>query len=285
MRSSAPEIVIHMAAQSLVRRSYRDPIGTYATNVMGTVHVLDAARRVPSVRAVVVVTSDKCYENRGFTRGYTEDDAMGGDDPYSSSKGCSELVTSAFRHSFFRDGITLVASARAGNVIGGGDWAEDRLIPDLMRAAQAGTVAAVRNPEFVRPWQFVLEPVHGYLMLVQALVEEGSSFAEAWNFGPNDSDAVPVRAVVEHIRRRWTRVTTNDYRSATDPPEARLLLLDCTKARRRLRWAPVLRLDDAVDMTVSWYRDYYDDPRAAPRLVHRDLDTYAARLRQSGEQR
>jgi CDP-glucose 4,6-dehydratase len=275
-----PEVVFHLAAQPLVRRSYREPVETYETNVMGTLHVLDAVRRVPSVRGVVVVTSDKCYENRELDRPYTEDDAMGGHDPYSSSKGCAEMVTSAMRRSFFQDGRCHVASARAGNVIGGGDWSEDRLVPDVMVAAASGGTATIRNPEAVRPWQFVLEPLRGYLVLGRRLVEDGSSFAEAWNFGPaNDDDGVSVRELVERMRRCWERVSVVEERDSSAPHESTRLRLDTTKSRTRLGWEPVLDFGDTVDMTVSWYRRHHADPEQASALVDEQLEEYARRAR------
>jgi CDP-glucose 4,6-dehydratase len=273
-----PEVVFHLAAQPLVRRSYREPVDTYETNVMGTLHLLDAVRRVPSVRAVVLVTSDKCYENRELDRPYTEDDAMGGHDPYSSSKGCAELVTSAMRRSFFRDGRCHVASARAGNVIGGGDWSEDRLVPDVMIAAAAGETATIRNPEAVRPWQFVLEPLRGYLVLGRRLVEDGNQFAEAWNFGPaNDDDGVSVRDLVARMRRCWDRVSVAEAHDASAPHESTLLRLDTTKSRTRLGWEPVLDFGDTVDLTVSWYRRHHEAPAKAPALVDAQLDEYERR--------
>ena len=282
LRQSQADVVFHMAAQSLVRRSYRDPIGTYATNVMGTAHLLDAIRRVPSVVAVVVVTSDKCYENRDLDRGYVEEDPMGGHDPYSSSKGCAELVTSAFRRSFFHDGTAAVASARAGNVIGGGDWSEDRLIPDIARAAASGAPVVIRNPHAVRPWQFVLEPLRGYLVLGSELAERRIDVAEAWNFGPDESDAVPVGEVVRRLSASWDRVVPTTPPGGGGPHEAHVLRLDCSKARRRLQWSPVLDLNESLEMTMSWYRDYYANPHAAPALLRRQLDDYAERLRSSG---
>ena len=278
LRSASPEIVFHLAAQSLVRRSYREPVETYDTNVMGTVRLLDAARRLPTLRAVVVVTSDKCYENQGLDRGYAENDPMGGHDPYSSSKGCAELVTSALRRSFFGGSTAAVASARAGNVIGGGDWAEDRLIPDIARAAAAGQPVLVRNPEAVRPWQFVLEPLRGYLMLGRALVDCGDAYAEAWNFGPHDADAVAVRELVQRIRDRWNRVAVQFPTEPSGPHEASYLTLDCAKARSRLAWEPVLNLNDAVEMTFEWYRAFHADPSSAPTLIQRQLATYARRV-------
>lgn len=207
---------------------------------------------------------------------------MGGHDPYSSSKGCAELLTAAFRRSFFADGPLALASARAGNVIGGGDWAEDRLVPDLMQAAAAGRPAPVRHPEAVRPWQFVLEPLRGYLALGHALVERGQAVAEAWNFGPRDADAVPVRDVVARVGAHWERVDARLATAAAGPHEAHSLRLDCTKSRRRLGWEPVLTLNEAVEMTVAWYRGYYEDPRSAPAMVAEQLTAYTHRLADAG---
>lgn len=282
LRSAEPELIFHLAAQSLVRRSYREPVETYDTNVMGTVHLLDSARRVPTLRAVVIVTSDKCYENRGLARGYGEDDPMGGHDPYSSSKGCTELVTSAFRRSFFVESNTAVASARAGNVVGGGDWAEDRLVPDIARAAAAGSRAVIRNPEAIRPWQFVLEPLRGYLMLGRSLVDCGARDAEAWNFGPRDADAVSVRDVVQRIGKHWDRVAVDFPNEPDGPHEAKHLRLDYSKARTRLGWAPALTLNDTVEMTMEWYRAFQADPSSAPALVRRQLEAYARRVEAAG---
>ena len=278
LHDAAPEIVFHLAAQSLVRRSYGDPVETYATNVMGTVHLLEAVRHVASVRAVVIVTSDKCYENQGLDRGYREDDPMGGHDPYSSSKGCAELVTSAMRRSFFQDGQVAVASARAGNVIGGGDWATDRLVPDLVRAAVAGQPAEIRRPDAVRPWQLVLEPLRGYLVLARELVEHGHAAAEAWNFGPRDEDAVSVREVVRRMQRSWDRIVPRYASRSEGPHEAEILRLDYRKAQARLGWAPQLTLDETIEHTVRWYRDYYADPTRAATLVRDHLLDYERRI-------
>ena len=251
-----PEVVLHLAAQSLVRRSYREPVETYAVNVMGTVHVLEAVRIVGSVRAVIVVTSDKCYENREWTRGYRETDPLGGYDPYSNSKGCAELVTSAMRRSFFQHGNTAVASARAGNVIGGGDWAEDRLLPDAMRAFMASRAVVIRSPAAIRPWQHVFEPLRGYLLLAQALIEAPADFAEAWNFGPEDVDCRTVREVVEIARSHWPEAQV-EYGAAPDAlHEAQLLKLDCTKSQMRLPWLPRWRIADAMAASVAWYRAF-----------------------------
>ncbi len=254
--ASAPEIVIHMAAQSLVRRSFVEPRQTYETNVMGTVNVLDAVRvHGRGVRAIVNITSDKCYENREWEWGYREDEPMGGFDPYSSSKGCSELVTDAFRRSFFADtdGPRL-ASARAGNVIGGGDWGEDRLVPDIMRAAMTGEQMRVRNPNSIRPWQHVLNPLSGYLMLAQALWE-GPESAEGWNFGPTGEDARPVGWIVQRIASRWPGELRSVEDDGPHPHEARYLKLDSSKARTRLGWRPGLDLEATLESIVDWYRE------------------------------
>ncbi|MEJ7582555.1 MAG: CDP-glucose 4,6-dehydratase [Acidimicrobiales bacterium] len=277
LRASTPEIVFHLAAQPLVRRSYRAPIDTYEINVMGTVHVLDAVRRIPSVRAVVVVTSDKCYEHRPLDRPYREDDPLGGHDPYSSSKGCAELVVSAMRRSFFDGDGCCVGSARAGNVIGGGDWSEDRLVPDVMVAAARGATASIRNPDAVRPWQFVLEPLRGYLMLGRRLVESGGAFAEAWNFGPADQ-GVAVRALVERLHTGWDRVSVLEEASdSSSLHEATQLRIDSTKAAERLGWRPLLSLEEAVDMTVSWYRRHFEGTTVATELVAGQLTDYEGR--------
>ena len=259
-----PEIVIHMAAQSLVRRSYADPRATYETNVMGTVNLLDAVRQAVDVRVLVNVTSDKCYENRESGRGYREDDAMGGDDPYSSSKGAAELVTSAYRRSFFsKSGDAAIASVRAGNVIGGGDWGEDRLVPDLMRAVLAGLPLGVRNPTAVRPWQHVLNPLSGYLVLAQALWED-RALATGWNFGPGDDDMQPVAWLVERIAERWPGGVRSEIDPGPHPHEAHSLRLDSSRARERLGWRPHWDLANGIDAVVEWYAAYADgaDPHA-----------------------
>ncbi|MET3828477.1 CDP-glucose 4,6-dehydratase [Sphingomonas sp. PvP055] len=249
-----PEVVLHMAAQPLVRASYDDPVGTYATNVMGTVHLLEAVRQASSVRAVVVVTTDKCYENREWVWGYREDEAMGGYDPYSNSKGCSELVTSAYRRSFFAGQRgAAIASGRAGNVIGGGDWAADRLIPDILRAIAAGDKVLIRNPLAIRPWQHVLEPVAGYLVLAQALWNDPTA-AEAWNFGPRDEDARPVQWIVETMCALWGGDAGWIHDDSTQPHEARYLKLDISKARAGLGWGPRWSLAEALASIVAWHR-------------------------------
>lgn len=255
IQSCQPEIVLHLAAQALVRASYDDPVGTYATNVMGTVNLLEAVRGAPSVRAVVIVTSDKCYENRERPEGYREDEAMGGRDPYSSSKGCAELVTAAYRASFYsRPGCAAVASARAGNVIGGGDWAADRIVPDIVRASLAGEPVRVRNPNATRPWQHVLEPLSGYLLLAERLCADPAAHAEGWNFGPADEDAVTVEKVVSTATRLWGPPAGWKADPGPHPHEANFLRLDSGRARSRLGWKPRLGLEAALDWTIEWYK-------------------------------
>jgi CDP-glucose 4,6-dehydratase len=257
-----PEIVIHMAAQPLVRYSYIEPVETYSTNVMGTVNLLEAVRSTASVKAVVNVTTDKCYENREWVWGYRENEAMGGYDPYSSSKGCAELVTAAYRNSYFHPdkyqthGVAI-ASGRAGNVIGGGDWADDRLIPDIMHAISAGKPVHIRNPHATRPWQHVLEPLSGYLVLAQKLYEEGANFAEGWNFGPNDEDAKPVQWIVEKLTQSWGEGASWILDGGDHPHEAHYLKLDCSKAKARLDWHPRWRLEEALVAIIDWQKKYH----------------------------
>ncbi len=253
--AARPEIVIHMAAQALVHPSYDDPVTTFATNIMGLINVLEAARATPSVRAVVNVTSDKCYENREQIWAYREDEPMGGSDPYSASKGCAELVTASYRRSFFnRPEGPWLASGRAGNVIGGGDWSVDRLVPDCVRAFESGKPVMIRNPLATRPWQHVLEPVGGYLVLAQALFERGGAVAEGWNFGPSDDDAWPVSRVVERLIAAWGSGPQWLQEANMRPKEAMLLRVDATKARVRLGWRPRLSVGEALDWTVDWYK-------------------------------
>jgi CDP-glucose 4,6-dehydratase len=265
LAAAEPEIVIHMAAQPLVRRSFAEPRLTYETNVMGTVNLLDAVRGAGGVRAVVYVTTDKCYENREWEWGYREDEPMGGHDPYASSKACSELVTSAYRRSFFSSpDAARLASARAGNVIGGGDWGEDRLVPDLARAAAAGRELRLRNPNSIRPWQHVLNPLGGYLLLAQSLCES-PAHAGAWNFGPPEDDACPVSSVVERLAARWPGEVGWATDEGPHPHEARYLKLDSSRARQRLGWRPTVRLDDALTSIADWHRALAD--RADMRAV------------------
>jgi CDP-glucose 4,6-dehydratase len=254
IRESAPEIVLHLAAQPMVRRSLRAPAMTYEVNVMGTVNVLEAVRRLgEDVRAVVVVTSDKCYENRGAAgRPFVEGDPLGGDDPYSSSKACAELVAGAFRHSFFaEDGSPRVATARAGNVIGGGDWGEDRLLPDVVRAVETGEPLRVRNPDSVRPWQHVLNPLSGYLALAERLWQGDA--ARAWNFGPPEGDARPVSWIVERLGALWDGALRWELDSAPNPPEAGHLTLDSSDAGRDLGWRPAWTLERGLELLVEWH--------------------------------
>lgn len=247
-----PEIVFHLAAQPLVRYSYAQPAETYEVNVMGTVHILEAVRATTGVKAVVNVTTDKCYENREWVWGYRENEAMGGFDPYSSSKGCAELVTSAYRQSFLGPAGIALASARAGNVIGGGDWAADRLIPDFLRAMDAGEILKIRSPQSTRPWQHVLEPLSGYLMLAEQLHATGASFAEAWNFGPADEDARPVSWIVERMAEMRKNVNWQ-CDEVSQPHEANYLKLDSSKANKRLNWQPRWRLQTALQRTFEWH--------------------------------
>ena len=251
----SPEIVIHMAAQPLVRLSYENPVDTYSTNVMGTVNLLEAVRRTSTVKAVVNVTTDKCYENKEWIWGYREDEAMGGRDPYSNSKGCSELVTSAYRSSFFSGiGSAKIASGRAGNVIGGGDWARDRLIPDIFKAVGDNEPIVVRNPYATRPWQHVLEPLSGYLALAEQLYIHGDEYAQAWNFGPEDVDVKPVSDILEYVVNRWGDGASWIHDESEHPHEAQLLKLDISKAKRLLKWTPKWTLWCTLDSIIDWQK-------------------------------
>jgi CDP-glucose 4,6-dehydratase len=282
LRAAEPEIVLHLAAQSLVRRSYGSPVDTFDTNVIGTAQLLDLLREVPGVRSVVVVTSDKCYENQNLERGYREDDPMGGHDPYSASKGCQELVAAAFRRSYLAEAGIPTATARAGNVIGGGDWSEDRLVTDLMMAAADDRECVVRNPDAVRPWQHVLEPLRGYLTLAKALVERGDAYAEGWNFGPDLQDAVSVREIVARMTAEWPRLRADLRGGVSGPHEARLLRLDNSKAGERLGWRPALSLDETISMTVAWYRAVHERPASARSMLHQQLLDYERRIDGAG---
>jgi CDP-glucose 4,6-dehydratase len=255
MEAAQPEIVLHLAAQALVHPSYDDPITTYETNVIGLVNVLEAARRVPTLKAFVNVTSDKCYENKEQLWAYREDEPMGGSDPYSASKGCAELVTSSYRRSFFnKPEGPFLASARAGNVIGGGDWATDRLVPDCVEAFGGGEAVRIRNPLSTRPWQHVLEPICGYLLLAQALVEKGAAVAEGWNFGPPDEDAWPVARIADLLVEYWQSGAQWVQEPNARPHEAMLLRVDASKARARLRWRPRLPIATGLRWSVDWYK-------------------------------
>jgi len=259
-----PEIIIHMAAQPLVRESYKNPRETYEINVMGTVNLLDAARQVSSIKAILNITTDKCYENREWHWGYRENEPMGGYDPYSNSKGCSELVTSSFRSSFFnpkdypKHGVAL-ATARAGNVIGGGDWAEDRLIPDFIRAIMRGDKVKIRSPFAIRPWQHVLEPLSGYLELCRKLYNNGSAYAEGWNFGPDDCDAKNVEWITSKICELWSSGASYELDSTPQPHEANYLKLDCSKAKAKLNWYPRWNIDTTLQMIVDWNKAFLNN--------------------------
>ena len=282
LQAAQPEMVFHLAAQPLVRHSYVDPVGTYETNVLGTIHLLEAVRRTPSVRAVVVITTDKCYENKEWIWPYRETDPLGGYDPYSSSKACAEIVTSSWRDSFFNpahyaEHNVAVASARAGNVIGGGDWASDRLIADVVRAFTAGTTLEIRNPAATRPWQHVLEPLRGYLVLGERLLAEGVEYASAWNFGPQYTDARPVEWIVRYLSGKWGGSVDWKLDSQQHVHEAQMLKLDWSKAHAALGWQPALPLPDALDYTLAWYRQ--EASGANPReLSMQQITSYMQRV-------
>ena len=261
IREHEPEIVIHMAAQSLVYQSYKNPAETFATNVMGTVNLLEIIRKLGKVPVMINVTSDKCYQNKESTNGYREDDPMGGYDPYSSSKGCAELVTSSYRNSFFTPAEyekhgTAVASARAGNVIGGGDWATDRLIPDIMRGIIECRMIRIRNPHATRPWQHVLEPLRGYLLLAEKLWDNGPEYMEGWNFGPADKDIKSVLWIIEKFRQLWDDDIRWEFYNGDSPHETNYLKLDCSKAKMKLDWVPKTNLELALQWTINWYKQY-----------------------------
>lgn len=270
-----PEIVIHMAAQSLVRYSYDQPIETFQTNVMGTANLLQACRFQSKIRVIINVTSDKCYENQERLEGYREDEAMGGYDPYSSSKGCAELVTSAFRRSFYQDSDKGLASVRAGNVIGGGDWALDRLIPDIMRSVSKGTIVSIRNPSAIRPWQHVMEPLSGYLVLAQKLYENPKKYSEGFNFGPIENDAQSVESIVKKITEKWGKGA--GYRLEPDltaPHEAHYLKLDISKSQKILNWKPVWNIDQTVEKVVDWFRAFQENPSTAYEITKKQIMDY-----------
>lgn len=281
VRDFCPEVVFHLAAQALVLRSYREPLQTLATNVLGTAHVLEASRHAGSVKVIVNVTSDKCYANREWHWGYRENEPMGGHDPYSSSKGCAELISAAWRDSFCSAKGIALGSARAGNVFGGGDWAENRLIPDLVRAFAAGRPAIVRNRAAVRPWQFVLEALHGYLLLAERLYAEPERYSRGWNFGPDSSAEVPVGMLADALANHWGgSACWRDESDPQAPHEARFLRLDSSEARAHLGWRPILRFEEALALTATWYR--LDAGGSNPaELVTRQLSEYEARLHAS----
>ena len=263
-----PDIVIHMAAQPLVRLSYLLPIETYATNVMGTVHVLEAARQCGSVKAIVNITTDKCYENHEWVWGYRETEQMGGSDPYSSSKGCAELVSAAYRRSFLSSVGIAMATARAGNVIGGGDWALDRLVPDILRALEISSAIQIRNPNAIRPWQHVLEPLSGYLLLAEKLYTQGQTYAEGWNFGPDDKDACPVSWIVENLCQAWGKNASWAIQPGDHPHEAGYLKLDISKARQQLNWSPRWPLDRALTQITDWHKAWLSGHDMRTKCLH-----------------
>jgi CDP-glucose 4,6-dehydratase len=270
-KSFKPEVVIHMAAQSLVRPSYSDPVGTFATNVMGTVHVLEASRKY-SPRVVVNVTSDKCYENKERIKGYTEDESLGGADPYSASKGCAEIVSGAYLRSYFAQSQTNAASARAGNVIGGGDWSVDRLIPDMVRAFTSSNVLEIRNPESIRPWQHVLDPLSGYLHLAESLWTSNKN-SGPWNFGPEDQTPVTVREVVSHFKKFWSKPGEIKFGNGGGLHEAKHLSLDCTKAKEKLHWTSRLNLQKSIELSATWYEKFYSGDNAR-KLMETDIHEF-----------
>jgi len=275
MVSFSPDILIHMAAQPLVRLSYQEPVDTYTTNVIGTVNVLEAARKCLNLKAIVSVTTDKCYENKEWEWGYRENEPMGGHDPYSSSKGCAELVTSAYRRSFFSSEDTAsLASARAGNVIGGGDWAEDRLIPDIIRAFEKSEPVVIRNPLSTRPWQHVLEPLSGYLVLAQELFLNGDNFAEGWNFGPKDEDCKPVSWILDKMVESWGGNASWSLDKENNPHEAGFLKLDCSKAASRLKWKPKWNLQLTLRSIVDWHQIYSNGGDIKKQCL-KEINTYS----------
>lgn len=279
VRSCHPEIIIHMAAQPLVRESYKNPVETYSINVMGTVNLFEAVRNCKGVKAILNVTTDKCYENKEWYWGYRENEPMGGYDPYANSKACSELVTSAYRNSFFNTkdyhihGVGL-ASARSGNVIGGGDWAADRLIPDCIRALLTGEKIIIRNPDAIRPWQHVLEPLSGYLLLAQKLYKDGPGYAEAWNFGPDDTDAKPAEWIVKKMCEKWGQNASYGIDKGIHPHEAHYLKLDCSKAKALLGWYPRWNLEKALDTVIEWTRAYKEH-KDVRKLCLKQIEEYS----------
>ena len=285
MQAAAPEIVFHLAAQPLVRDSYDDPVETYNSNVIGSLHVCEAARRCPSVRAVVAITTDKVYENYEWERGYREDDRLGGYDPYSSSKACAEILYSSYRNSFWnvaeygKSHDVLLTAVRAGNVIGGGDWSKDRLIPDIVKATAKGERTVIRNPSATRPWQHVLECLSGYLLVGSRLLKGEKQFASAFNFGPPDTDELPVRAVCDMVSRHWPKADFEYPQLSGQPHEAGLLKLDCAKAHAQLQWQPMWESETAIAKTVDWYRNYYQDGAVGS---SDDLEEYVSLAKQRG---
>ena len=280
-----PDIVFHLAAQALVRPSYDNPIGTFSTNVMGTANLLEACRNTNSVRSIVNVTSDKCYENKEWIWGYRENDSMGGYDPYSASKGMMELLTSSYRNSFFhpdqygKKHQVLLGTGRAGNVIGGGDWATDRLVPDMMKAASKNASVLIRNPKATRPWQHVLEPLSGYLMLGQKLLEGNTMFADGWNFGPDIESNLSVGELMEKSLLYWDKVIPTYGSNKEEHHEANLLMLDCSKANKMMKWSPVWNIDNTIEKTIHWYKEFYNNGKLN---TQKDLEEYIMAAQKKG---
>ena len=285
MQEFEPDIVLHMAAQPLVRDSYKDPIKTYNTNVIGTVNLFEAVRKTSSIKAVVNITSDKCYQNNEWERGYHENDPMGGYDPYSNSKGCSELITSSYRNSFFNSSSTVsLASVRAGNVIGGGDWAKDRIIPDILKAFDNKEPIIIRNPNAVRPWQHVLEPISGYLTVAEKLFLFGDKYAQGWNFGPKDKDAMPVRELLDYLVNHWKEESSWIQDSKENPHEAMLLKLDITKAREELNWEPFWDLEKTLQTIIEWHNAWLAGKDMSKTTLNQ-IEDYEQNIRKKYEQR
>jgi len=280
IQENQPDIIIHMAAQALVRESYNNPLETFSTNIMGTANVLEAVKNSKKTRVVINVTSDKCYENNSEQKSFSEDSPMGGFDPYSSSKGCSELITSAFRNSFynleeFNSHKLSLSTVRAGNVIGGGDWAKDRLVPDIINNIQKNESTKIRNTKAIRPWQFVLEPLSGYLLLAEKMWEEGNKFSQAWNFGPNDKDCKSVKWILEKISREWDDKVLWEDDTGENPHEASILKLDCEKAKNRLGWESKLNIDQVLEWTVNWYKEFLKNTNMK-KYTEEQIDRFAS---------
>ncbi|OHB49676.1 MAG: CDP-glucose 4,6-dehydratase [Planctomycetes bacterium GWF2_41_51] len=274
VKKCQPQIIFHLAAQPLVRRSYKDPLGTYQTNIIGTANLLEAARYTKSVQAVIVVTSDKCYDNRETHYAYRESDPLGGYDPYSSSKACAEIITASYRKSFFTDCHTAIASARAGNVFGGGDWATDRLVPDCMRVLTQNKTILVRYPNAVRPWQHVLDPLSGYIILAEKLYKSGKKFARAWNFGPGGKNTKNVAFIVDKIIKLWGKNAKWRTTDIKQPHEAMLLKLNCSMAQKHLLWRPCWDIEKALEETVYWYKTYMERPRQIMNTTIEQIEQY-----------
>ena len=274
IKTYKPEIIFHLAAQPLVRKSYANPVETFETNIMGTVNLLDAIRFSESIRVVVNITSDKCYDNKEWSWGYREIDSMGGYDPYSCSKGCSELITNSFRQSYFKEKNIHLASVRAGNVIGGGDWAEDRLVPDIIKSLIKSEIVSIRSPFAIRPWQHVLEPLNGYMMLARAMWQNGEKYSEAWNFGPDDDHVITVGELTNNLTKLWMGNLKIKKDSKKQPHEATLLKLDCSKAKINLGWYPKLNLADTLMWTVDWYKEFVENSDAMKAVTLKQIETY-----------